>query len=81
MCSEALTSPASPPSAVLRGDARDLPALLREYGDEYGGLVVNWRLFGSSGHEVRREEGGACCMAATSYMPARGGGSHVTPCM
>lgn len=33
-----------------------MPALLRQY-EAYGGLAVNWVLFGSSGH-VRRPEGG-----------------------
>ena len=33
-----------------------MPALLREY-EEYGGLAVNWVLFGSAGH-IHRPEGG-----------------------
>jgi hypothetical protein len=31
---------------------RNIPELLREY-EEFGGLVVNWRVFGSSGHKTR----------------------------
>ncbi|KAK9824237.1 hypothetical protein WJX72_008861 [[Myrmecia] bisecta] len=30
----------------------DMPALLRNY-EEYGGLAVNWQIFGSSGHLTR----------------------------
>lgn len=30
----------------------DLKALLREY-EEFGGLGINWQMFGSSGHQVR----------------------------
>ncbi|KAK9813974.1 hypothetical protein WJX73_007576 [Symbiochloris irregularis] len=42
---------------VLRSqDLHDLPALLRQY-EQYGALVVNWQLFGSSGF-LRKPSGG-----------------------
>ncbi|KAK9834899.1 hypothetical protein WJX81_007252 [Elliptochloris bilobata] len=37
---------------VLKDGTPDLPALLRDYED-FGGLAVNWQLFGSSGHLTR----------------------------
>ena len=33
-----------------------MPSFLRQY-EEYGGLAINWRLFGSSGHITRPEAG------------------------
>ena len=32
---------------VIMDDSPDLPSLLRDY-EGYGGLAVNWRMFGSS---------------------------------
>eukprot|EP00884_Botryococcus_braunii_P010942 jgi/Botrbrau1/1984/Bobra.0052s0027.1 len=37
---------------VLTDNHSSLPHLLREY-EKYGGLAINWRLIGSSGHVVR----------------------------
>lgn len=33
--------------------AADLPSLLQRYEGKYGGIGVNWRLFGSSGQEQK----------------------------
>jgi hypothetical protein len=41
---------------VVKDSALKIPDVLRRY-EEYGGLVLFWRLFGSSGH-VRRPSGG-----------------------
>jgi hypothetical protein len=41
---------------VIRDGSPSLPEVLRRY-EEYGGLAVNWRLFGSSGHKTRPEVG------------------------
>jgi hypothetical protein len=37
---------------VIMDGSPDLPSILKRY-EAYGGLVVNWRLFGSSGHVKR----------------------------
>jgi hypothetical protein len=37
---------------VLTGASRNIGQLLREY-ETFGGLAVNWRMFGSSGHRAR----------------------------
>lgn len=36
---------------IIRDGSLDLPTVLRRY-EAYGGLGVNWRLFGSSGHKT-----------------------------
>jgi hypothetical protein len=43
---------------VLRDGTSSVPALLRDY-EQYGGLVVNWVMFGSSGVQVGGWVGGA----------------------
>jgi len=44
---------------VMEGGTPSVPALLRRMMafEPFGGLVVNWRVFGSSGHITRPEEG------------------------
>lgn len=53
---------------MLRDGTPDMPALLRDY-EQYGGLAVNWIMFGSSGLKVSkgwmgraggRADGGSC---------------------
>jgi hypothetical protein len=41
---------------VLVNKTQSIPSLLRQY-EPYGGLALNWKLFGSSGH-ISRPEGG-----------------------
>jgi hypothetical protein len=36
---------------LLRDGTPDMPTLLKDY-EQYGGLVVNWVMFGSSGLQV-----------------------------
>jgi len=37
---------------VIKDGSPSLPAVLQRY-EAFGGLAVNWRLFGSSGHATR----------------------------
>jgi hypothetical protein len=50
---------------------RNIPELLKEYA-AYGGLVVNWRVFSSSGHKTRPQnvstlEAYTSCIADDTY--------------
>lgn len=49
--------------------ATTMPALLREY-EAYGGLGVNWRVFGSSGH-IDKPEGGTLANFVTCIPQVR----------
>lgn len=52
-----------------------LPAMLHEY-EAYGGLVVNWVLFGSSGH-VHRPKGGTLASYTKCLPPSHSMSLHV----
>eukprot|EP00887_Chlorella_sp_A99_P002406 scaffold10.g2406.t1 len=53
---------------VLRDGSASLPALLADY-EGAGGLVVNWQMFGSSGHEARPAAN--TLLAYTQCLPPR----------
>ncbi len=41
---------------VLKDRTKSIPDVLRIY-EHFGGLVLNWRIFGSSGHRIRPQNG------------------------
>jgi hypothetical protein len=51
----------------LGRERQDVPSLLRQY-EAYGALVVNWRVFGSGGHQTR-PKGVSTLEAYTSCVP------------
>ena len=52
----------------------DLPTLLRDY-ERYGGLAVNWRMFGSNGHQERQND---TLTSYTACFPAEVGAGRLT---
>jgi hypothetical protein len=54
---------------IVPHEGDDLRELLREFETDYGGLVVNWQVFGTSGHLLRPT--GLLTEVMTHKLPAR----------